>query len=139
MHLYSSVFSSYLIYQILMIINIATNTLGSAYVSPPPPPPPPPQSLCQIIHGWKSYLGHMEIIPESSQMLHSTRDPYVGVSADESYLAHPAIIPGTPPVTPHLFVRLSMNGGVFGDPWIIPGCPPVTHCPPMSENPWMVE
>ena len=37
-HLYSSVFSSHLIYQILMIINIPTNTLHSAYASPPPPP-----------------------------------------------------------------------------------------------------
>ena len=31
------VFSSHLIYQILMIINIPTNTLGSAYVPPTPP------------------------------------------------------------------------------------------------------
>ena len=30
-------FSSHLIYQILMIINIPTNTLGSAYVPPPSP------------------------------------------------------------------------------------------------------
>ena len=36
MHLYSSSFSSHLIYQILMIIIIPTNTLGSAYVPPPP-------------------------------------------------------------------------------------------------------
>ena len=32
-HLNSSFFSSHLIYQILMILNILTNTLGSAYVS----------------------------------------------------------------------------------------------------------
>ena len=36
-HLNGSVFSSHLIYQILMIINFPTNTLSSAYVPPPPP------------------------------------------------------------------------------------------------------
>ena len=35
---YLSVFSSHLIYQILMIINIPTNTLGSAHVSSLPLP-----------------------------------------------------------------------------------------------------
>ena len=34
-HLNGSDFSSHLIYQILMIINFPTNTLGSAYVPPP--------------------------------------------------------------------------------------------------------